>query len=228
MDAKKKPVLKKKNPVHKSSKTSKKKHLLKKKAPATRRKKSPRIKRPKTQKETLQALHALSGPVEKYDAIIKAVKTGRPTKYRKEFCVKVIELAKQGMSLESIALRLGTFYPVMKKGTKKFKPFDIAIKKARAIAKDWWIETGRRNIYNNKFNNILWMMNMTNRFKWSRSDIRIEKNVHPGKIINDNRKIEVNITEQKAKTISQILEEAGALPKGASKRVAELVSAEVN
>ena len=40
-----------------------------------------------------------------------------------------------------------------------------------AVAYNWWMEVGRNNLWNDKFNNKLYEMQMRNRFKW------LEKNV---------------------------------------------------
>ena len=127
---------------------------------------------------------------------IQKIKSGRPTKYRKEMCEQLILLMGQGKSKASALVEMGitegtawswcneyTEYTgkdnkMYKKLNTNFKSdFLKAIKIGEQLNQWWWEEISRLNMHNKDFNCTLWMMNMQNRFGWSRRiDGKIEIN----------------------------------------------------
>ena len=91
---------------------------------------------------------------------------GRPSKYKPEMCDKVIELMKEGASIEEVALELDISKSNMYAWMDKHAEFQNAIKEGEFTSKGWWMNQGRRNIKNKEFNSTLWYMNMKNRFGW--------------------------------------------------------------
>ncbi len=92
---------------------------------------------------------------------------GRPTKYKPEYCEKVIELLKQGYSLCEIALELDIAVDTLHEWRKRYKEFSDAINTGRGFSEGWWTSNGRLNLHNKEtFNTTLWYMNMKNRFGW--------------------------------------------------------------
>ena len=47
------------------------------------------------------------------------------------------------------------------------KEFGQTIKYGQLLSEAWWRSQGRVNLHNKEFNNVLWYMNMKNRFGWS-------------------------------------------------------------
>lgn len=92
---------------------------------------------------------------------------GRPTKYRPEFCEKAIECGKKGMGIAEIAAALDVTRFALLDWMKEFPSFSNAMGRAREFSLSWWEEKGRVNLKDGKesrFNDRLWMLNMTNRF----------------------------------------------------------------
>lgn len=116
---------------------------------------------------------------------------GRPTKYKAEYCDKVIEYFKEGYSIEEIALELDVFKSTLYAWMEKHKEFHDAIKKGLEYSQAWWQKTARTNLNNRNFQSALWYMNMKNRFKWR--DAPVEDKSEEDKVV----KIEVVYPENK-------------------------------
>lgn len=48
--------------------------------------------------------------------------------------------------------------------------FHNAVNLGRVMSHAWWVEQGRRNLFNQKFNNNIWLANMKHRFGWDKAD----------------------------------------------------------
>jgi len=94
---------------------------------------------------------------------------GRPSKYTKEMPDRVIELMAEGASLAEVAADLEVSRATLSKWQKdERKPkFVEAVKKGIELSEAWWLRMGREELWNSKFNHVLWYMNMKNRFGWS-------------------------------------------------------------
>ncbi|MBP9786057.1 MAG: hypothetical protein KBC72_00495 [Acinetobacter sp.] len=99
-----------------------------------------------------------------------ASKGGRPTKYRPEMCEKVIEVMKDGASLNSVACALGVLPDALYHWKRKYPEFSEAIKIGESLSKDWWEQRARDHLVEYKdgpkLNTALWFINMKNRFGW--------------------------------------------------------------
>jgi len=98
---------------------------------------------------------------------------GRPSNYDPDYHpAKVLEGMQQGMSLNEAALNAGISAVAQWKWQQDdTKPeFQKAVKEGLRAAEVWWERHARENIGNSKFNAVLWMMNMSNRFGWKRKD----------------------------------------------------------
>jgi transposase len=152
----------------------------------------------------------------------KTKKVGRPTKYSPIMCKRVIEIMAQGRSRGNAATLMGltevTFYDWMKNNPD----FSKAVKIGDQLSLLWWMTMGQINIHNKDFNSTLYMMQMQNRFGWSR---KLE-----GKIdINSyNETVEKKIIEIKGEdkfaSIARILLESGAL----ESEPEEVIDAQIN
>jgi hypothetical protein len=120
-------------------------------------------------------------PSELANNYIKKIKSGRPTKYRKEMCYKAIKLMADGKSINSVCVHLGitekTFYDWCNEYSDdgvlntNYKPdFLKAVKIGEMLSKEWWMEIGRIGIAIKDFNTGMYMIQMANRFGWARRD----------------------------------------------------------
>lgn len=123
---------------------------------------------------------------------------GRPASYKPEFCQQLITTMARGLGVEQAFLFLGvctaTAYNWCKEFTQKkiikengevevtmvpnpnyHEEFLNAVKIGRKLSQNWWLEIARLNLDNKNFNNVLWMMNMGNRFGWKqRIDAKVD------------------------------------------------------
>lgn len=147
---------------------------------------------------------------------------GVPLKYRKDYCIKVILEMAKGKDKNTVASEMGVTYQNFHHWRKSFPEFDLACKIGEQLTIRWWTEVGRLNIWNKNFNQVLWMMNMTNRTRWLSS-----RNQETRKIKRVDKKIlELNIKDDndRAGKILSILQEAGAITTGVEK----VIDSEIN
>jgi hypothetical protein len=100
---------------------------------------------------------------------------GEPLKYRKAFCYKVLDLFAEGKSKVTVATELGISLQQFCKWRKYYDEFDLAVRIGEQLGLRYWEEIGRINLGSGKINHILWMMNMTNKYKWFTSRNKEEK-----------------------------------------------------
>lgn len=91
---------------------------------------------------------------------------GRPTLYKPEYCEKVIEMMRDGMSITEIAYHLNVAKSTVYEWIDNQAEFSSAIKAGKDFSEGWWMTKGRENISTKEFNSTLWYMNMKNRFGW--------------------------------------------------------------
>lgn len=90
---------------------------------------------------------------------------GRPTKYKPEYCEKIIELGKEGKSIAQMA----SFFDVDKASIFRWAEdsddFRTALARARAHSQNWWEEKAQQNLASRDFNAQLWLKSVTSRFR---------------------------------------------------------------
>jgi hypothetical protein len=68
---------------------------------------------------------------------------GRPTKYRRVYCDKVVEHTKSGASLTSFAAEIGVSRDTISEWMSKHPEFSVACARAKACSGAWWERQGR-------------------------------------------------------------------------------------
>lgn len=68
---------------------------------------------------------------------------GRPTDYREEFCIKVIELGKQGFSKVQIAAELDVAKATIQNWEKEHPEFLASMTRAMTFSQAWWEKKGQ-------------------------------------------------------------------------------------
>jgi len=94
---------------------------------------------------------------------------GRPSKYREEFCERVIELGQGGASVVEMAHALGVVKQTLYDWEKEHPAFLDALTRAREASQVWWEAAGRIGLTADKFNASVWSRSMAARFPndWS-------------------------------------------------------------
>jgi hypothetical protein len=126
-------------------------------------------------------------------------------KYRPEMCERVIEILSQGRTKMDAAALLGIHPSQITRWcdaeSDMYVPeFAEAVELGEALSGLWWREQGRLNLGNKYFNSTLFMMNMQNRFGWTR---KLEGNIT--KITEDRKVLEINIGERSAEHVGEVL-----------------------
>lgn len=92
---------------------------------------------------------------------------GRPTKYRKEMCDRVIELGAEGMGVCEIAADLGIHHSTFGAWQEQHPEFSAAVKEALRRSQAWWEGQGRVATFGGVegFNATSYIFQMKNRFR---------------------------------------------------------------
>jgi hypothetical protein len=138
------------------------------------------------------------------DNIIKKTKRpkvkshGEPLKYSKTFCYKILDGFIQGKDKIAISAELGITYQRFCSWRKLYPEFEYSVRIGEQLSIRFWTEVGRLNLFNDKFNHVLWMMNMTNKFKWFSN-----KNKEEHRIVN-KKVLELKIDDNRIARISKL------------------------
>lgn len=105
---------------------------------------------------------------------------GRPTKYRPEYCEKLIAHCRKGLSFESFGATVGVAKDAVFEWANKHKEFSDAKEIARNLNLLWWEEQGSQGLWNSKqFNSTVWVFSMKNRHGWKDSKALDHNDVTP-------------------------------------------------
>ena len=151
-------------------------------------------------------------------------------KFTDSMIKKIIEIMVQGKSKAFMCREIGitvvTAFNWSNPDSKYYEPrFVEAVGIEEELSKAWWEETGRLNVHNKEFNSTLFMMNMSNRFGWSRklegkmTDETITRTINENKLT-----VEVLSNDETIAEIGDILARVGAI-KPPTK---EIIDSEVN
>lgn len=89
---------------------------------------------------------------------------GAPTKYRPEFCDKVIELGKAGKSIVQIASALDVHKDTLYEWEKVHPKFSDSLSRARQESQVWWEDQGQIGLSTPGYNSSLWSKQVSCRF----------------------------------------------------------------
>lgn len=185
-------------------------------------------RRQKNSKEDIEQYLNLLGTMQ-HDAaeylvdsiILNATKQYEPRVHLREV---MIHLA-QGKSMLESAFDMGFCINTINKWRREHPDFEKAVNIGKSLAEGWWQKQGRENISNPYFNQNLWLMNMSNRYAWSRNFNGKEESVLENEMdrYDDTKKkyegqkaYQGNIEASEVKEILSIIEESTA---GSSKEI---------
>ena len=99
-------------------------------------------------------------------------KVGRPTKYKEEYCQKLIDHMAEGYSFDSFAGIVDVNIDTLYEWAKVHADFSDAKSIGTAKSMAWWEKIGRMGMINEIpfFNDRIWRLNMINRFRSQWSD----------------------------------------------------------
>lgn len=115
--------------------------------------------------------------------------TGRPSKYKPEFCAQVASHMKQGLSFESFAAVIGVNQDTLHEWAKVQPEFSEAKKEAYSHSLLFYERMGVAIMAGKmpKANVAAWIFNMKNRFKW--------RDLHAIEDVNETREYERALQE---------------------------------
>lgn len=90
---------------------------------------------------------------------------GRPTKYKKEFCAKVIEVGEIGGWLSEMAEVCDVHRSTMDEWAANHPEFSEALTRAKQKAQAWFEREGREGLKADRFNAPLWQKQMSARHR---------------------------------------------------------------
>jgi hypothetical protein len=94
---------------------------------------------------------------------------GRPTKYRPEYCERVLGLGREGLSVVEMAAELEIHRETLEENwPAEFPEFSEAFTRAKELSQAWWEAQGRKNLLlppgAGTFNGSVWSRSMAARF----------------------------------------------------------------
>lgn len=117
---------------------------------------------------------------------------GRPSLYKPEYCERVIELGREGMSVLEMAAEIGVSRVTLEEAwPAAHEEFLEAFARARELSQAWWEREGRTGLRADKFNAQLYSRSMSARFP---KDWRESKNVESNVTVQVDEKRQAKIT----------------------------------
>lgn len=90
---------------------------------------------------------------------------GRPSLYKPEYCDRVIELGREGMSVVEMAAEIGVSRSTLEESwPEAHEEFSEAFARARELSQAWWERQGRIGLTAERFNAQVYSRSMAARF----------------------------------------------------------------
>lgn len=131
------------------------------------------------------------------NAMAEAV--GRPSSYKPEYCERIVELGKQGMSVVEMACEIGVSRATLETNWPAAHPeFLEAFTRAREESQAWWEKAGRVGMAGKNIDAAIWSRSMAARFPndW-RETKRNEHSGPDGAPINTVSRVERHVIDPK-------------------------------
>jgi transposase len=90
---------------------------------------------------------------------------GRPSKYKPEFCERVLEMAAEGCSWAEYAAEFGIDRTTLYDWAASHEEFSTALTRAKALEQAWWEREARLGVRSKEFNANLWGKSVAARFR---------------------------------------------------------------
>jgi len=90
---------------------------------------------------------------------------GRPSKYKPEFCERVVQMGSEGKGVAEWASAFGVAKSSIYEWKAAHEEFSDACSRAETECQAWWESAGRVGMVSDKFNGTVWQKNMNCRFR---------------------------------------------------------------
>ena len=90
---------------------------------------------------------------------------GRPSKYKPEFCERILELAAEGAGWSEYAAEFGIDRTTLYDWAESHEEFSTVLKRAKVLEQAWWESEARLNVRHKEFNANLWGRSVMARFR---------------------------------------------------------------
>lgn len=90
---------------------------------------------------------------------------GRPSKYKPEYCERVLEMAAEGMSMAEYAAEFGIDRATLYHWGEEHPEFLTALTRAKSLEQAWWEREARLGVRSKDFNANLWYRCAASRFR---------------------------------------------------------------
>ena len=122
---------------------------------------------------------------------------GRPTDYKPEYCQKLIEHGREGLSFDTFSAVVGVTRQTLYNWLKVHPEFERAKKEYEDVCKLWWEKAGNAMAVGKlQGNATTWIFNMKNRFGW-RDKVEVDNGGKVEVTINHPDPLEAAIAECK-------------------------------
>lgn len=91
---------------------------------------------------------------------------GRPSKYKPEYCDVILKMAaEEGAGPAEYAAEFGIDRTTLYDWAEQHEDFSTALKRAKINEQAWWEKTGKKGLFADKFNALVWKTSVQARFR---------------------------------------------------------------
>jgi transposase-like protein len=114
----------------------------------------------------------MSGPTNKIGSYCNMTEltekrpVGRPSKYKPEYCERVLQMAREtGAGPAEYAAEFDVARETLYDWAASHEEFSTVLKRAKDLEQAWWEQTGKKGLFADKFNAMVWKTSMQSRFR---------------------------------------------------------------
>ena len=133
---------------------------------------------------------------------------GRPSKYKPEFCERVLELASDGCGWADYAAEFGIDRTTLYDWAAAHEDFSTALSRAKVLEQQWWEKQARTGMFADKFNALVWKTSVQARFRDDYTERKINEVSGPdgGSIKIQTANVDVDaLGEEEREALKQLL-----------------------
>lgn len=143
---------------------------------------------------------------------------GRPSKYRPEYCERVLEMAKEGLGWADYAAEFEIDRTTLYDWAEQHEDFSTALKRAKVLEQKWWENAGRTGLFADRFTALVWKTSMQARFRDDYTERKVQEvtGANGGAIKHEHAaKVDVSVLNEEQR--DQLRELLTLAKKGATK-----------